>query len=276
MNPTSERSRNEDNRAMGEALADQFLRKYRRPKPPRPHLLYCGHLGSRANLEVHLWKHVECRLTEEEERGLLDHADNCGYCQFRIRDLAKVLREALPEPAPALEPAGVILRLRRVTTTVKDAGRGFWAEVLVAAENTGKWLAGNVGAGLILRRLPAVRGLGAGTTRGLEPHAQRNESSIRSIVPALTTSLSIEGMTLFCEIRSEGSRLLLRIGSADGTGADLESLLAVTCRIDGGPEKPIQLGPQGMEITVPHSSRQIEFEVARGSTALGRLVVTLE
>jgi hypothetical protein len=256
----------------GQALARLLLRRYRRPHAANEGPSYCGHLGSRTDLEVQLWRYVESDLDEEEEQRLEDHVDRCGYCQSRTRSMARALREVPPETVPAAKAACAVLQLRRVAAIVKDAGGEFWTEVLVAAESAGGWLFDSLGAGLILRPLPIVRGLDAGATKGVEPQAR----SIRSFVPALRTSLDFQGVTLSCEIRADESNLSLRIDAPGCRGIGLGLYSDATCRVDGGPETMASCGSQGMTFTFPHSARRVDLRVYRNGAVVGQMVLTLE
>jgi hypothetical protein len=266
MNSLNEQSGNQDKRAAGETISRRFLDKYAKPGFAGGPPLYCGHLGSRTELDIRLWKYVESRLTEEEEQALLSHTDGCMYCQSRIRDIAKATRESVRRP-------DLLLRLEKVTAKVKDSTGEFLADLLVAVGNTGKWLYGSLGAGLVLKPVPTMRGVGEGPRRGLAPAASSRERPVSSLTSSFKASTTVEGIPLSCEIRRSASNLVLSIAYS-GTG--LESGLRTTCSVDTIPVQPVRLRSGGTEFVVPQDSKRIEFTVYRQEQEIGCMVVEME
>jgi hypothetical protein len=269
MNPPNGQNKNETKRTRGEAVARRFLRKYATRSFADRGPLYCGYLGSHTELDIRLWKHVESQLTDEEEQLLLDHTDNCLYCQSRIRDIAKAMRQSVRKP-------DLMLKLAKATNRVRDETGEFLAELLIAVENTGRWLHGSLDCGLLLRPIPATRGLGTIPTKGVPSTARPEAQSVKSLTPAFRVSTIIEGGTLSCEIRRSGSNLALSVGCVGGKATDSGSLPTITCSVDGTTVQPASLRSDETPFIAPLDSKKIEFTVYQRENEIGYMVVEME
>jgi len=269
MNSTNEHTGSRGNRATGEAISRRYLGKYATPRFADKPLLYCGYLGSRTELDVRLWKYVESQLSDEEEQSLLSHADACVYCQSRIRDIAKAMRESVRKP-------DLILRLEKVTAKVKGDAGEFLADLLVAVENTGKWLYGSLGTGLVLKPVPATRGLAKGPARCVPPAARSQEEPVSSLTSSFKTSTTVEGVTVSCEIRRSASNLVFSIDYGGRQTADVEQGLTTTCSADSVPVQAARSSSGGTEFVVPQDCGNVELTIYRRESEIGRMVVEME
>jgi hypothetical protein len=216
-----------------------------------------------------LWKHVESRLSDEEEQSLLSHADACVYCQSRIRDIAKAMRESVRKP-------DLILRLEKVTAKVKGDAGEFLADLLVAVENTGKWLYGSLGTGLVLKPVPATRGLAKGRARCVPATAPSQEKPVHSLTSSFKASTTVEGVMVSCEIRRSASDLVFSINYSGRQAADVEQRLTTTCSTDTVPVQAGRSASGETEFIVPQDSGKVEFTIYRQENEIGRMVVEME
>lgn len=269
MNPTNEHTGSRGNQAAGEAISRRHLSKYATPRFADRPVLYCGYLGSRTDLDIRLWKHVESRLSEEEEQPLLNHADGCVYCQSRIRDIAKAMRESVRKP-------DLILRLEKITATVKGEAGDFLADLLMAVENTGKWLCGSLGTGLVLKPVPATRGLAKGSARCVPPTAGSPEEPVSALTSSFKASTTVEGVTVSCEIKRSASNLVFSIDYGARQGAGEEPGLTTTCNADSVLVQASRLSSRGAEFVVPQDCGKVEFTIYRWKNEIGRMVVEME
>jgi hypothetical protein len=260
---------NQGNRATGEAISRQYLGRYVTPRLADTPPLYCGYLGSRTELEIRLWKHVESRLSEEEEQSLLSHADACVYCQSRIRDIAKAMCESV-------HPPDLILRLEKVTARVMGDAGEFLADLLVAVENTGKWLYGSLGAGLVLKPVPTTRGLAGGSKRCVPSAAASQEQPVRSLTSSFKASTTVEGVTVSCEISRSASGLVFSIDTSGRPDDSEEPGLTVTCSADSVPVTASRSSLRGSEFVVPQDCGKVEFTICKRDSEIGHMVVEME
>jgi len=265
------------------AVAKYISRWPGRPIQPLRHSVYCGYLGDQTELEGRLWKLIQLSLSSQDEEQVLEHASSCAYCQSRIRDITGALHAAIPEesalvqtaaaPVAGLKLASLRMKLKKVKRVrVFEAGKELLADVLVALDTTGKWLCGQDGANMVLRYVPAWRGIGKSDARVA---AKRFRS--KRTFPSLKIGTEVEGLIISCEVQSVQNHLELSVQCRDVRGKRASGRSSIEYAIDGVPQTPTELDIDGtLAISLPLSVACADVTVYREGVQIGQVAIELE